>query len=64
MEKQKNFCSELEESNNKNFSNKCSCYDSDCDKVEDKTACYIGINQYGVCIGVADGYCPYIHNQN
>ena len=46
------------------MSKRCSCYDSDCDTIESHSGCYVGINKKGESIGVADGYCPFIHNQN
>jgi len=44
---------------------RCSCFDDDCEKVRDKNRCFIGINKDGtIDIGIADGYCPFIHNKN
>ena len=40
--------------------NRCSCYDDDCQSVVDPFYCFMG----GRDIGVADGYCPLIHDGN
>lgn len=43
---------------------RCSDYDDECVFVKDHYKCFIGINSEGLDIGVADGYCPFIHTPN
>lgn len=40
--------------------NICSDFDDDCNKVENHLTCFLG-NKY---CGIADGLCPFIHNNN
>lgn len=44
--------------------NRCPDFDEDCKEVVDHLACFIGINKEGVDIGIAKGYCPFIHAEN
>ena len=44
---------------------RCSSYDLDCATVPDHTRCFMGIcGCNNTDMGVADGYCPFIHNKN
>ncbi len=49
--------------------NRCSQFDEDCVKV-DPIACFMGLPTSTHCcntpveFGIADGFCPYIHNAN
>lgn len=38
---------------------RCSDFDEDCEDIKDKMNCFMN-----PIIGMADGYCPYIQNNN